>query len=369
MRSRKGVSVLKTIVLRGKVLGVSVYRGFAPLSALSRISMADIYDRQGNPEGTQRDLSPKHAREAYEYARARNLAFWPEVFLCVRDHTCVKFRPKFKEDSVFGELTVEVPDAQPGADIRVSRLDGNHRLHYADGLVEGFPPIDREVSFCLAFDLSREDEIALFRDINDNQRRMNTSHLDNIEARLSTDDSLKKRDPALYIARKLGTDSSSPLYERTYEGGAKPSGALIPLRTLKIGMEYMFSRPTKLTALRDVEAQYEVIKNYFTALKLWIPDAWSEPRKYLALRGAGLWGICFIGAEVIDRVLTKGQFEPKQMHALLVKGKEWDWSSKGDFDGLSGRGGAVKISDQVVAELPLEQGASIADLAKRITRS
>jgi hypothetical protein len=77
-------TVLKFPVVRAKVLGVKVYRGFANLADLAEISRADIYDQQKNPKGTQRDLSPAHARAAYEYVKNRELGFWPEVFLCAR---------------------------------------------------------------------------------------------------------------------------------------------------------------------------------------------------------------------------------------------------------------------------------------------
>jgi hypothetical protein len=81
---------LKSPAIRAKVLGVNVYRGFANLADLADISKADIYDQQRNPKGTQRDLSPAHARDAYEYVRNRDLGFWlrrsPEMtHLCSPD--------------------------------------------------------------------------------------------------------------------------------------------------------------------------------------------------------------------------------------------------------------------------------------------
>lgn len=83
-----GATSLKLPVVRAKVLGVNVYRGFANLGDLADVSKADIYDQKGNPTGTQRDLSPSHARDAYEYVKNRDLGFWPEVFLCARKKDC-----------------------------------------------------------------------------------------------------------------------------------------------------------------------------------------------------------------------------------------------------------------------------------------
>src|SRR5207245_5262281 len=101
----------------------------------------------------------------------------------------------------------------------VPRRDGSHRLWFADGHEKGMDPISRPVSFCLLTIEDRERELELFRDINDNQMGMNTSHLQNITARLLGDKLLKVQNPALYIVQKLMKDKTSPLYGRVHEGG------------------------------------------------------------------------------------------------------------------------------------------------------
>lgn len=359
---------LSVVVLRGRVLGVKVYRGFARLCDLARVSRADVFDQKDNPLGTQRDLSPKHARDAYSYVKNRDLAYWPEVFLCAREPKFVKFSAASATEEV-GTLTINISGIAQNKGIAISRVDGNHRLHYASGEHAGFPAITKQVSFCLAYDLSAEQEITLFRDINDNQRRMNTSHLDNIAARLSPEETRKREDPPLFIAKRLGEDASSPLYDRVYEGGKKPGVFMVPLRSLKSGIQYMLSQPTKLSALTDTEAQYKVIRNFFAAVKQWQPEAWNQPTKYLLLRGTGLWAVCFIGATVVDRVLSDGKFEVPDMLSVLQSGARWDWSRSGDFAGFSGRGGAVKIRDRVIAEFADESGISVKGLASKILNS
>ena len=359
---------LRIPVIVGRVLGVKVCRGYAKASDLARVSRGDVYDKKTNPTGTQRDLSPKHAKDAYEYIRNRDFGFWPEVFLSVRDEEAVRI-VQSGNDRRRGNLVIDENIVKNSKKICISRLDGNHRLQYADGKHQGYQKIDAEISFCMATDLTLEDEITLFRDINNNQRRMNTSHLDNIEVRLSEDDKLKRKNPELYIATKLANDETSPFFQMVYEGGKKTVGSPIPLRTLKSGLTYMFSRQTKLTALDDVEAQYKVIANYFQALKKWEPDAWEDHKSYLMLRGAGLWGVCFLGAEVIDRALANGRYSVKEMLNVLESGKDWDWSNEGDFKGLSGRGGAVKISDSIASEFVDKSGVSIRSLARQIVGS
>jgi DGQHR domain-containing protein len=355
---------LRISVLRGSVLGVNVYRGYARLCDLALISKPDIYDQKNNPTGTQRDLSPKHAKEAYFYVKNNDLAFWPEVFLCIRNPNCFKYIPD-EENDQYGVLEINMQEIER-SDLSISRVDGNHRLYYADGKTKGFEAIQKSVSFCLAYDIDLTEEIKLFRDINNNQKRMNTSHLDNIEARLNPTEILKKKSPDLYIAQILSKDKKSPFYGRIYEGGKALGPNAIPLRSLKFGVQYMMSRTIKLNSLKDADAQAKVIINYFDAVKKWIPDAWNDPKAYLALRGVGLWGLFFIGATVIDKTLAKGEFSVSAMLAILKSGRKWDWSPKGDFQGLSGRGGAVKIGDLVTGEFQDDDGISVNELYKQI---
>jgi len=353
-------------VVRAKVLGVKVYRGFASVAELAEISKADIYDQQNNPTGTQRDLSSAHARDAYEYVRNHELGFWPEVFLCARKKDVVTFQAVSPECPDLGLLEVDQAALLNAHSIAISRVDGNHRLHYADGKENGYSRVENLISFCLAYGLTIEEEIQLFKDINQNQKPMNTSHLDGIEVRLTPEEELKRRNPELYIAQRLSRDTASPFHGRVFEGGKKPVGVDIPLRGLRTGVDYMLSRSTQLPRLEDAEAQYRVIKNYFSAVKKWQPKAWKKPKEYIMLRGSGLWAICFIGAQVIDRSLLQDNFKPDHMVSILRSGKDWDWSKNGDFKGFSGRGGALEISNRVTSKLYDENRMSTKQLFDKI---
>jgi DGQHR domain-containing protein len=361
---------LRIPVVRAKMLGVNIYRGFCELGLLSEISKADIYDQVNNPTGTQRDLNPKHAKEAYLYIQEKEFGFWPEVFLCARDKKILTFTPISDEDDSLGFITIDVNKIKSNPDkLCIARVDGNHRLHYGDGSVEGFTRVTKIVSFCLSVDLTKEEEIRLFKDINDNQKAMNTSHLDKIEVKLSPEEELKRRNPELYIAQKLGEDSSSPMFGKIYDGGKKPVGHFIPLRALKTGIEYMLSRSTQLPRLSDASIQYKVIRNYFIATKEWQPEAWERYREFLLLRGTGLWAVCFLGSFVIDKVLVQEQYESSDMLRILKSGRDWDWSKNGDFAGLSGRAGAMKISNRIARFLRDEEGVTTEDLMKKILES
>lgn len=335
------------------VMGLQVARGYAKICDLADMSRPDIYDATKNPTGTQRDLSPKHARDAYEYVKGEEVGFFPEVFLALRDPEVASFKMT-NSTSGFGTLQIHLSAIRNSSEIKISRVDGNHRLQFADGQSDGFPRLDKIVSFCIALDITKEQEIKLFRDINNNQRRMNTSHLDNIDLRLAGAKAIARRDPALYIAKKLRDDSDSVFRGKIYDGGRSDVTKFIPLRSIKTGLEYMFSRPTRLTSLDDVDVQSAVIKNYFAALKSWQPEAWSHPKDYLMLREAGLWGICFLGANIIDRALGRGKYKASDMLAILRAGADWDWSKAGDFKDTAVEEGRLKSAILLQANLKMD---------------
>ena len=67
-------------------------------------------------------------------------------------------------------------------------------------------------------------------------------------------------------------------------------------------------------------------------------------------------------------ILSIGKFDPDNLLKILKSGKNWDWSKKGSFEGFSGRGGAVKISDMVTAEFIDENDISVGELYKQIMK-
>jgi DGQHR domain-containing protein len=355
-------------VLLGKCLGYEAYRGFAPLAELARISNADIFDQENNRLGTQRNLSVPHARKAYKYVSETDSAFYPEMILNVRDKSYIAFTSSKDQGAVkFGTLAFVKDPTRAGA-IVVSRLDGNHRLWFADGHEKGMAQVNRPVSFCLLALENREKELELFRDINDNQMGMNTSHLQNITARLLGDKLLKVQNPALYIVQKLMKDKKSPLYGRVHEGGKIQKGTTLSgltIANLRSAISDMLTRSAKLAQFPDADAQYKVIKNYWIALKKWLPKAWNSPREYAIFKGVGLYAISYVGIEVIDRSLLKGKFSSDDMLEYL-KQMPSEALAKGETAAYSGRGGGRKLANDLIADLQDEGEVSLSKLQKLI---
>ncbi len=361
--------ILEVPAIKGSVLGIPVYRGFARLSDLARISQPDVYDQERNPTGTQRDLNRKHARDAYGYVKTRSLAFFPEIVLHARDESVVEFKPLSKREDSLGTLRIDATRIAKLGGVVLSRVDGKHRLYYADGHDPRFEALDHVVGFCIMFGLSEvqvdvaKGELVLFRDINANQQGMNTSHLDSIALR-TAEEELQARDPVLYIAERLMEDDDSPFKGRVYRGGTKPGTFMVPLRNLKTSVQFMRQRSKTLEQF-DATAETALIKRFWQALREWIPEAWKNPSKYIALRGTGFWAVSFIGSDVIDRAVTTGSVETADMLGLLRSGTEWDWSNAGDFRGYGGRQGAVEIANRVTKEFATE-GPSISEIEAKL---
>jgi DGQHR domain-containing protein len=355
-------------VLVGTCLGHKAYRGFAPLSELARISKADIFDQAKNRLGTQRNLSVQHARKAYKYVEGTSRAFYPEMILNVRDKSYVEFTSLSARGNVkFGTFRF-TKDPTKAEKIIVSRLDGNHRLFFADGHERGMDPISRLVSFCLLIIEDREKELELFRDINDNQMGMNTSHLQNITARLLGDKLLKVQNPALYISKQLMTDKKSPLYGKVHEGGKVDKDAILSgltIANLTSGVRDMLARSTKLAQFPDADAQYKVIKNFWIAVKKWLPKAWNSPRDYAIFKGVGLYAISYVGIEIIDRSLLKGKFSTADMLDYLKQMPPESLASGGTA-AYAGRGGGRKLANDLIANLEEEGEVSLSKLQQLI---
>lgn len=176
-RKKSQSALPKFEVILGTCLGHKAYRGFGSLQELAAISKADVFDQNTNKFGTQRNLSTQHARKAYQYVAEKPKAFFPEVILNVRDSSYIKFTgDKNRDGTSFGTLQF-LRDPRLTKAVIVSRLDGNHRLWYLDGHDSNFDPVARTASFCIVVLTDLKQELEMFRDINDNQMGMNTSHL------------------------------------------------------------------------------------------------------------------------------------------------------------------------------------------------
>ena len=198
---------------------------------------------------------------------------------------------------------------------------------------------------------------------------MNTSHLENITARLLGEKALKVKSPAAYIVQRLQKDPESPLYARIHEGGIIRKGATLSgltIANLTLAVKDMLTRSARLSQFPDTDAQFEVIKNYWKAVQKWLPDAWKHPRDYIIFKGVGLYATSYVGIEVIDRCLMKGKYAPEDMFVYLKQIPNTALFSTKTGLAYAGRGGGRKMANDLTANLEEPGEVSLSRLQKMI---
>lgn len=371
--------------LEGKSFDVMTYRGYAKLSDLARISQPHIYDEAKDQTGIQRDLDNTHALRAYKYAafgegKLGDYRLWPELVLNVRDPTVVTLEPVAKADGLnLTKLTFDLSKIEKSSlSPAISRVDGNHRLHYALGDEKRkLPAVDATTAFSITIGLDTLAEQALFKDINDNQKGMNTSHLDHIVFRSTPQMKLMGDEPELWISERLHEDSESPFLGLVYRGGARSQGSqrFINLRSLKNGVQLMLSSGKALKTMPGppgyvVSAQYLLIRNYWNAVKKIYSSDWNKDS--LLLKGVGYRAMSIAGGYIIDRCLPQGKTESKEMETFIERtrktrfddGRLLDWSGDGPASSYGGMKGVGQLADRIIGSITGVDESTVDSLAK-----
>ncbi len=375
MSKLTGVEKVSMLVHEAKNLDTVCYRGEAPMAYLAIVSQADIYDQVANPEGLQRDISPKHASDAYEYVRKkRDPEFpraFPEVVLNVRDKKVIELVPIEglpEGTSKMFRLTFDRAKIQ-GSKVSVSRVDGNHRLRYAEG-DDRREPLLENIPFQLHIGLTRAQERSLFVDINANQKGLNTSHLAIMQSKLTPEQLEIKNHLDRWIAKRLTDDSTSPWHGIVHLGGSKTGSRTqglpraVNFVSLQTGVARTLAKSQYIHDLTDPQAQYIIIRNFWHAVKAVFAEEWAAPKDFLVLKNVGLLSLSILGGTIIDRCLARGKVEVadlaqylKQIHGLF------DWSTDGSGDravnGMSGNKAALILAGAMATELSDETGASV----------
>lgn len=362
-------------------------RGTAPLASLTRISRADVFDQVTRPNGIQRGLSMKHAAEAYAYvtrdADQKIPRAFPEVMLNVREKSVVSIEPVGSIEGMnMVKITVDVTAIDSSKAVKISRVDGNHRLYYGDGDGRDREPTDVSVPFSIFLGLSRDQEAGLFSDVNANQKGMNTSHLAILRDRLTREEVELMRAPWRVYARRLVEDEASPWKGLVHLGGskagAKAKGIKFPVTfiALESATRRMIRQSTALQELGDTDAKYGLIRNYWQAVAATWPDAFANPEDYLLVKSTGVNSLAQFASKVIDRCYTTGKVSVKAMRDMLKPVKDTiNWAKgvdahEGGVHGLHGNSAVLAISGQLTASLPaLERPVDIEASAAKLAEA
>ncbi len=398
--------------LYGGNLNLGVIRGFARLDVLADISGADIYDQVTNPLGTQRDLLSSHAKEATAYAlEAADLEpssdprSFPDIILNARDRNVISIfnldDAEVPIDSIDGPpetiqmVRVEVNSRsldwpKPVSNPQISRLDGNHRLSQIPELDERESGVEFPlVPFALFVGLTADQERALFRDINANQRKMETAHLDSIKVRLNRDELLfTPRGRALWLANEL-SQTGEVFAGKVFAGGSKAGikkdqGYVPPLKisTLSGAILTTMKEASKLEALafppevvnsaivanNPTSAEYKkleenaqlaklLLSNYWGGVRDAFPEAWQDRTKYILLQAIGLAAFSQFGARVIEEQMEAKAFDASDFQLAMKQVAQSVSLEKSHYEGLAGLSGAKVVFQRLVGAKDSDKAA------------
>lgn len=370
---------MELLTIKGTNLNTTVYRGFASMKDIATISAPDTFNQDKNPDGLQRDLSEKHSQEGYRYAEGAQKVpdyprVWPEVILNVRDASVIDEPLPVDEQHNLFKIVVHEDLIDKNLDRpQISRTDGNHRLFYGAGHPTlDWPPLDISTPFSLIIGLTALQEASLFVDINDNLKAMNTSHLQHLLTRLTPLERLASEDAALWIANKLVEDPKSPFHGIVYLGGEKEKfqGLVrrVNLAALRTGAQMILKESIKLRAFSEIEDKFVLIRTYWSAVARVFAREWADSKKYLLLRGFGVWCMSILGAEIIDRCIIRpinsSQYEDEMAAYLNQTRIDVDWdASEGNVRHYGGRVGARELADKMKKSLS-DEDIDMANIVK-----
>lgn len=386
--------VIKDVII-GQNLNMKVIRGFAPLDQLAFVSAPDVYSQINNPLGTQRDPDLAHARAVLDYAitslseepETSPRAF-PEIILNARDRSVISIKRGNSDDEMdftssnnqdfgmfVGNLVIHTHgiDNSREQNPQISRVDGNHRLLMVSKRAEEDPEeVFPTVPFSLFVGLTADQERALFRDINGEQKKMETAHLDTIKLRLQRPGQLLQTESgqALWIAQELSRDGA-PFEQLIFFGGDKKAfkqaGMSIPpvkINALKSAvqttlrdsnqMNSLFlnddeNAPSEETRLSDARSKLILLTRYWNAVRTNFPIAWQDRTNYVLLQAIGLNAFSRLAAVVIDELVESRKIQQKEFDLVLKHIASKVNLGRDAWQGYAGLAGARQVFQALYA--------------------
>ena len=390
--------VITLVAHEAKNIDTVCYRGSAPIMDLATISQPDIFDQVTNTDGLQRDLSPKHALDAYEYVRRDQDSRWPraypEVVLNVRDPRVLTKNLIWDGTASFPPLNSAVQKAlevdspklvllqfhldlmERNGGVHVSRVDGNHRLELAKG--DGRRgPLSASVPFQIHIGLTQDQERSLFVDMNSNQKGLNTSHLSIMQSKLTPEQAEIRDYPWRWIAKRLVEHPESPWHGLVHLGGSKKGSRVqgltrvVNFSSLETGVKKTLTKSQYVHDLTDPEAQYQIVRNYWHAVKRAYSSEWSNPKDHLLLKNLGVQSFSILGGTIIDRCMPRHRVQIEDFESYLQQTRGlFDWrgdaTGQNSLRGMTGNQAATIVAAEMAKELSDETGFSLADLQKEL---
>lgn len=328
-----------------KVLRVACGRvpaviGAAPARDLFRISFADVLNEETG-DGYQRPFDHRHSREFRSYIERPGAATIPLTFN-LRGQAGDAWT--LTDEGSVSLLSVRLPNESLSP--VMAQVDCQHRL----GMMADS---DISLTFQCFLGLTREQEMAVFNVINAKAKGLSSSLLDFHATKL--DAGTGGLPLELFIAKRLNDDTGSVWFSRVKLGGANTQGVhrRVSLRGLQTATRLLLQRsPLGAAPHLSSTDKYEVVRAFWQAVASAWPEAWSQPRSHLLMKGVGVTALSLLGADIIPLLFSRQENpSPEAFQDYLSRVADIDWSNTGPFKGFGGRQGAVEVHQALRAAL------------------
>jgi DGQHR domain-containing protein len=283
-------------------------------------SFADVLD-EASGRGYQRRLNSRHSLDFRRYVQQPGSATIPLTF---------NLRGEAGDGWHLDECASAIDLHLHSGRRPLSQVDCQHRLgHLAD--------LDVDLPFMTFVGLTERDEMEIFGIINGKAKGLSNSLLDFHDAQLCAD--LASERPELLVALHLKNEPASPWYNRLDLGGNQVSGLerRASLRTMQKACRIL----SKRLRPRSAEEVARVALDFWCAVALVLPEAFTKPRKSLVTKGVGVYALTDLAADIFLEGTDSTRRDVGYFASALGDfAPAVDWSSQGPLAGLGGEGGA-----------------------------
>ena len=334
---------LELPVFRAVCGQLPVVSGAAPAADLFQVSFADVLD-EAKDEGYQRPIDPKHSREFRASYIERPGATTIPLTFNLRGPDGEGWTLSSANAHGSGVLKIQRPS--PGIPPVLAQVDCQHRL----GMMgDSNVPL----TFQCFLGLSPTEEMSIFKVINAKAKGLSSSLFDYHTTKLTPD--LASLQVDLYIAKMLNGDPESVCRGRVKLGGKATQGSTrrISLRGLQTATRLLLQRcPFGPSSEVSPVDQYQIVRDFWSAVATVWPSAWTQPRTHLLVKGVGVTALSMLAGEIITSVLSRQQrANADTFVSFLSPLAGADWSTTGTFKGLGGRHGASAAHQLLAARL------------------
>jgi DNA sulfur modification protein DndB len=312
------------------ILGISgdlpVFMGFESAKKLIQLSFPEVLN-EDTGEGYQRPYNKSHSLDFKNYINRSGSSTPPLTFNLRKEYSDSWTIKQGKGNRAILKITNKARC--------LAQVDCQHRLGELGGS-------EIQLAFMTFIGLDLRQEMAIFNVINSKAKGLSSSLTDYHESQLLND--LASEAPHLFIARRLNEDSESPWYRMIRYGGETTSG--LKRRTSFRMMQktvHIFLAQIKSDVEAPLEYKYQVILNFWRAVKSIFPNEWKEHRNNLITKGVGLYGLMQLLGDIVKKNQSANYSVEYFINVLDPLKSHFDWSSHGRFAYVGGRKGVQDV--------------------------